>query len=71
MSRKYCAVCMEPHKNGVLGLCDQHLELEEINQKLTEAKNKLAFAEFMALDEEERWGMIFDFMQANRGDLLA
>lgn len=65
MSRKYCAVCGEAHKNPQDGLCDNHLEQQEA-ARITEHNNTAdEWNAFMELSEECRWEKVFDFMRAN------
>lgn len=64
MSRKYCEVCREPHRNDVEGLCDKHLA--EAEAAKIEAHNAEVdrWDSFMELSEEERWEKVFEFMRA-------
>jgi len=68
MSRKYCSVCKEPHKNGGFGLCDTHIKQKD--NEMREAHNEEAdqFNHFMSLDDDDKWGKVFDFMRSKGWD---
>lgn len=60
MSRRYCKVCGAAHSNGALGTCDQHLEFDYHYVEAKKAEADKLFADFMEMDEEERWRRVFD-----------
>lgn len=64
MSRpRNCKVCGVYHYNGGWGLCDTHLEQEQIKQYEAECAIEDAFATFMELPEEERWRKLWEKIQ--------
>jgi hypothetical protein len=65
MSRKYCSVCGEPHKNTWRGLCDTHIEEEEIQQIADRNETADAYNQFMEKSEEDRWEVVFDYLRYN------
>jgi hypothetical protein len=66
MSRKYCSVCGETHKNGGYGMCDKHLQEEECRGFLEQKETYDAWKEFMQRSEEDRWEVIFDYLRSIR-----
>ena len=65
MSRRYCSVCREPHQNGGLGMCNAHIEQEEIDNTAAHNAEAEQFNHFMSLSEDERWEKVFEFMRSN------
>lgn len=62
MSRKYCAVCGDKHDNPHLGYCDASYEEYHAKTVAQENQKKHKLAMFLALPEEERWKVVFNFM---------
>ncbi len=68
MSRKYCANCRVPHKNGGLGLCDDCYDEMEHERAAAARRKEDALTAFMLLPAHEKWEEVFNFMwEANNG----
>ena len=69
MSRKYCSVCGKTHQNGGLGMCDFHINQEEYERNEEDRKEEDQINHFMSLDDEDKWGKVFDFMRSKGWDV--
>jgi hypothetical protein len=64
VSRQYCSVCGKSHQNTWQGMCDYHLQEDELKKNDAHNQEADALNGFMALAIEDRWEAVFTFMRS-------